>query len=160
MGLFSKSAPLPEAPPFGALPAAQIATHFAKHLKAHSHLFPSETGVAWESVRGWDVNEEPPSLDARGMSNQAILTDHLIHFCDGSKGKLKCVFDFLLHMIEGIEFEAQAAVSNAPPGTGLLQIFTPSGRTLLVCSKGFAAELERTIATAKAWAEQHGMDVA
>src|SRR5262245_48608970 len=124
MGWFSSTPALPELPAFGPLPPAEAATYFGKHLKAHDHLFPSESPVAWEAVRGWDVNEEPPSLEGPAPIRIAVVTDRLLHFCPPKK-KLECMFDFLLHRIEGVEFDANARPSDAPPGVGLLSIYTP-----------------------------------
>ena len=161
MGFFWNRAPrLPPQPPFGPLDPGPAASYFGDHLSAHSHLFPSESAVAWEAVRGWDLNEQPPHLGAPGMVTQAVLTDRLLHFCDTRRGSLSCAFDFLLHMIAAIEWSDAVQVEGAAPGTGLLAIYTPSGRTLMCCSGAFASRLGWQLEQAKQWAASQGMDVA
>ena len=151
---------LPPLPALGPLPPAEADRHFRRHASAHAHLFPSETALAWEAVRGWDVNAEPATLDETPLTTVAILTDRLLHFGASRGGRWKCEFDFLLRMIVGVEHDGARAPAGAPPGTGLASIHTPSGCTLLVCSAGFATRLDEAVRAAKVWAREHGMQTA
>lgn len=153
---------LPSMPAFGQLPVKDARLYLGRHLAAHGHMFPSETPIVWEAVRGWNVNEQPPDLSQPGPVSQIVLTDRLIHFCGSRGGMLHCLFDFLLHMIVSVEFDesAAAAAAGLPPGTVLMSIVTPSGRTPVLCSRRLAGTLPNVVQEAKRWAQQKGMEIA
>jgi hypothetical protein len=131
---------LPAFAAFGALPLADLAQYYA--LRAPP--------IAWEKVRGWDLNQVPPSLTAPGPIDHVILTAQLLDFCSGSSGKLVLVFNFLVEAILQVEFNPNALTpGTAPDGHGLITVHTPSGRTLLIASSGFAQALEQSVAQAR-----------
>ncbi len=158
-----RGARLPVLPSFGPLPFKDAVGYLGRHLVDHAHLFPSETPIAWEAARSWGLNEPASDLSQPGPVNSVVLTDRLIHFCDGRSGRLQCVFDFLLHMIVDVRFEeveASRLPLGAPAGTVLASIFTPSGCTMLLCSTAFAQALGNVAREAKQWAQQQGMETA
>ncbi len=127
-------------PAFGPLPLADLPRYFA--LK--------EQAIAWEAVRGWDVNERPPSLTGPSPVDQAILTPRLLDFCTGKSGHVALVFNFLVAAIEDVDFDPNALPQGfAPPGFGLATIHTPSGETLMVTSQPFVEALRAAIARAR-----------
>jgi hypothetical protein len=136
---FAKPA-LPATPPFGPLPAAELTKYYAAR----------EVPLAWEKVRGWRVNERPPSLAAPAPIDHCVLGPRLLEFCSGQNGKLVMVFNFLVAAIEHVEFAPQALPPGlAPPGFGLVTIHTPSGQTLLVASSPFVHALNEAAARAR-----------
>jgi hypothetical protein len=138
--LFGKKA-LPAMPPFGPLPVADLPTYYAAR----------EVPIAWERVRGWNVNERPPSLTVPSPVDHVVLGARLLEFCSGATGgKMALVFNFLVGAIEHVEFDPRALPPGfAPPDHGLVTIHTPSGQTLLVASGGFAQALQQAIARAR-----------
>jgi hypothetical protein len=138
--VFLGTKPLPPLPPFGPLPPADV----TKYYRAR------ETPIAWEKVRGWQVNERPPSLAAPAPVDHVVLGYRLLEFCSGASGKMVLVFNFLVAAIQHVQFEPQALPPGiAPPGFGLVTIHTPSGQTLLVASAGFAQALQQAVAQAR-----------
>ena len=131
---------LPPLPAFGPLPLADLPKYFGT----------KEPALAWEAVRGWDVNERPPSLTGPAPVDQAILTPRVLDFCTGRSGHVALVFNFLVAAIEGVDFDPNALPQGfAPPGFGLATIHTPSGETLLVTSPAFVQALQAAIARAR-----------
>jgi hypothetical protein len=138
--VFLGTKPLPPLPPFGPLPPADV----TKYYRAR------ETPIAWEKVRGWHVNERPPSLAAPAPVDHVVLGHRLLELCSGASGKMALVFNFLVAAIQHVQFEPQALPPGiAPPGFGLVTIHTPSGQTLLVASPGFAQALQQAVARAR-----------
>jgi hypothetical protein len=132
--------PLPPLPPFGPMPIGDL----TKYYRAR------ETPIAWEKVRGWQVNERPPSLAAPAPVDHVVLGPRLLEFCSGASGKMVLVFNFLVAAIEHVGFDPQALPPGmAPPGFGLLTIQTPSGQTLVVASGAFAHALQQVVARAR-----------
>src|SRR5262249_17919331 len=76
--LVAMKARLPALPPFGPLPAGELSKYFAT----------SEPAIAWEAVRGWNLNEAPASLAQPGAVDHIVLTPRLLNFCSGRSGKL------------------------------------------------------------------------
>jgi hypothetical protein len=132
---------LPELPPFGPLPVADLPKYYSA-LR--------EPAIAWEALRGWRLNAMPPSFDAAAPVDNAILTSRLLNFCTARGRRLTLVFNFLVGAILRVDFDPSALPpGTAPPGSGLVTIQTPSGRTLLVASSGFAEALRGAVARAK-----------
>jgi len=133
--------PLPaQLPPFGPLPLPDLTKYYAAR----------EPPVAWERVRGWNVNEQPASLAAPSPVDHIVLGGRLLEFCSGASGKLVLVFNFLVGAIEDVEFNPQGIPPGmAPPGIGLVTIHTPSGQTLVVASGSFAQALQQAVARAR-----------
>jgi len=125
--------PLPEAQP---LPVAELSKYFDLR----------EPALAWERVRAWDLNHQPPSFHTPAPFDHLILTHRLLDFCSGASGKLVLGFNFLVAAIENVEFDPNAL---APGGTqGLLTVYTPSGRTFAVTTPAFAQALQQAVANA------------
>jgi hypothetical protein len=104
----------------------------------------TEPAIAWEGVRGWNVNEMPPAFNAPGPIDHVILTPRLLEFCNGQSGRLARVFNFLVGAIVQVDFDPNALPQGmAPNGAGVVTIHTPSGRTLLVASAAFAQSLDQ-----------------
>jgi hypothetical protein len=131
---------LPPLPAFGSLPLADLPRYYALR----------EPGLAWEAVRGWDLNERPLALTAEAPIDQAILTPRLLNFCTGRDGHVRLLFNFLVAAIERVDFDPAALPPGlAPPGFGLATIHTPSGQTLMVASAAFIEMLRNAIAQAR-----------
>jgi hypothetical protein len=131
----SKLPPLPE---LGPRPLAELPKYYAV----------KEQALAWEGGRGWNVNERPPSLAGPAPVDELILTTRLLNFCTRRSGHLALVFNFLVAAIEDVGFDPAALGPGAPQGYGLMTIITPSGRTLVVASSGFAQALKNAVAAA------------
>jgi hypothetical protein len=139
--VFLAKKPLPpQLPPFGPLPLAALTKYYAAR----------EPAIVWERVRGWNVNERPPSLGGPSPVDHVVLGGQLLEFCSGASGKMHLVFNFLVGAIQHVEFNPGALPpGTAPPGIGLVTIHTPSGQTLLVASGGFAQALQQAVASAQ-----------
>jgi hypothetical protein len=137
LGLFAKSN-LPLFPPSGPLPVGEL----NKYYKT------SDTPLAWERVRGWELNHVPGSLNEPGRIDHVILTPRLLDFCSGSTGKLVLDFNFLVAAILRVEFEPNAL--QGAHDQGLLTVHTPSGQTRLITTSGFASTLHQAVMRAQA----------
>jgi hypothetical protein len=128
---------LPELPAFGPLPLADLPRYFA--LK--------EPALAWEAVRGWNLNQRPSTFSASAPVDQIILTGRVLDFCSGNGGHIQLIFNFLVAAIEDVDFNPGALSSGlAPEGYGLATIYTPSGETLMITSPTFVQTLKNAIA--------------
>jgi hypothetical protein len=137
--VFFGKAKLPQSPALGAMPLGELGKYYTLR----------EAPLAWEKVRGWNVNETPSNLSAAAPVDHIILMPRLLEFCSGASGKMKLVFNFLVAAIEHVEFSPTAMPpGSVPPGFGLVTIHTPSGQTLLIASSAFAQALEQTVAGA------------
>jgi hypothetical protein len=133
-------AKLPPLPPFGPMPREDVGKYYAL----------GEPAIAWEAVRGWNVNEMPPAFNAPAPVDHVILTPSLLEFCTARTGRLARVFNFLVAAIQHVEFNPMGLPPGfAPPGVGIVTIHTPSGRTLLVASGAFAQALEHAVRGAR-----------
>lgn len=130
-GLFGK-AKLPPLPPAGPLPVADLSKYYDVN----------QPPIAWERVRGWNLNETPPSLRAEAPIDHVVLLPTLLEFCSGASGKLELVFNFLVGAIQRVEFDPNALAGS---GQGLVTVFTPSGRTLFVATPAFAQALDHAV---------------
>jgi hypothetical protein len=136
----SAKAYLPHMTSLGAQPAADL----------HRYYDIQEPALAWEKVRAWELNQTPAALDASGSIDHLVLTPSLLSFCSGATGKLELVFNFLVAAIQHIEFNPQALLpGTAPPGHGLLTIYTPSGRTYAITSGAFVRALHEAMTRAR-----------
>jgi hypothetical protein len=131
---------LPPLPPFGPLPLPDLPKYFST----------TEPAIAWEAVRGWQLNEAPPNLGAPGTIDQTVLTPRLLNFCTGRSGRLALSFNFLVAAIQRVDFRPDLVPPQvAPPGFGLVSIHTPSGQTLMVASPSFAQALDHAVRSAR-----------
>ena len=130
--VFRGRAKLPQLPPAGPLPLGELSKYYDLN----------QPPIAWERVRGWSLNEAPPTLSSPAPIDHVILLPTLLEFCSGASGKLELAFNFLVGAIQRVEFDP-----NALPGTGqgLVSVFTPSGRTLFVATPAFAQTLDRAV---------------
>jgi hypothetical protein len=109
-----------------------------------------EPALAWEKVRGWELNQQPANLGAPGPIDHIILMPRLLEFCSGAGGKLTLVFNFLVGAIQHVAFDPAAVPQGiAPPDVGLVTIHTPSGQTPLLASAAFAQALQQAVARAR-----------
>ena len=131
-GMFSGKAKLPPLPLAGPLPLADLPKYYDVN----------QPPIAWERVRGWNLNEAPPNLNAPAPIDHVVLLPTLLEFCSGASGKLELVFNFLVGAIQRVDFDP-----NALPGTGqgLVTVFTPSGRTLFVATPALAQTLDQAV---------------
>jgi hypothetical protein len=140
--LRARPAALPASLPlFGPLNTADLVKYYPAR----------EPPIAWERVRGWQVNEVPSDWHAPGSIDHLVLMPRLLEFCNGVRGKLALDFNFLVEAIERVDLNA-APPGVAPPGIALLTIYTPSGRTLVLATPQFAQVLQQAVAQAKAFA--------
>jgi hypothetical protein len=134
LGIFGKKM-LPLLPESGALPVAELAKYYDR-----------ESPVAWERVRGWELNQ-PIDLNGPAPIDHVVLTDRLLDFCTGASGKLTLVFNFLVEAIQTVTFEpAPSSVGSVAPDQGLVTIYTPSGQTRLLATGHFARILQQAVA--------------
>lgn len=138
MGVLGKKM-LPQLPDSGPLPVAELGKYYELR----------EPALAWERVRGWDLNE-PVSFQAPAPIDHVILTPRLLDFCTAKSGKLEMVFNFLVGALQSVSFDPGAL----PPGSfaagqGLVTVFTPSGETRLVATQGFVHALQQAMAEAR-----------
>jgi len=128
-------------PVFGALPIAELAKYYDREPPV----------LAWERVRGWQLNETPASWSTPATIDHVVLTPRLLDFCSGRSGRLELDFNFLVDKILQVQFDAQGLPPGlAPPGFGVLRIYTPSGQTLLIGSPQLAYALHEAIGRARA----------
>ena len=137
--LLGTKAVLPQLPPFGPMPLQDLPKYLATQ----------EPAIAWEAVRGWQLNESPPRLDAPGSIQHIVLTPRVLDFCSTPGGRLALSFNFLVAMIEGVDFQQNIPPGIAPPGHGVVTISTPSGRTLLVGSPALAQAIDQAVRRAR-----------
>jgi hypothetical protein len=130
---------LPPHPPLGPMPASDASKYYAL----------TEPAIAFEAVKGWGVNEVPPSFGVPSPVDHVILTPRLLEFCTGRAGRLARVFNFLVGAIGRVDFDPTALPAGTPAGTGVVTIHTPSGRTLLVASSAFAQALDHAARRAR-----------
>jgi hypothetical protein len=131
---------LPPHPPLGPMPASEAGKYYAL----------TEPAIAWEAVKGWDVNQVPPSFAEPSPIDHVILTPRLLEFCTGRTGRLSRVFNFLVRAIGDVEFDPSPIPPGmAPGGSGVVTIHTPSGRTLLIASGAFAQALDQAARRAR-----------
>jgi hypothetical protein len=136
-GVFGK-AKLPPFPEAGALPVAEL-----------SKYYDAGDAIAWERVRGWELNQAPPTLAAPATIDHLILTPRLLDFCTSKSGKLELSFNFLVGAIQRVDFDPNALpAGSGVPGQGLVTIYTPSGRTLAVATGAFAQALQNAVRNA------------
>lgn len=131
-GLFSGKAKLPQLPPAGPLPLADLPKYYDVN----------QPPIAWERVRGWNLNEVPQTLGAPAPIDHVVLLPTLLEFCSGASGKLELVFNFLVGAIQRVDFDPNALPGS---GQGLVTVFTPSGRTLFIATAAFAQALDRAV---------------
>ena len=131
-GLLRGKAKLPPLPTAGPLPVADLSKYYDVNQEP----------IAWERVRGWNLNETPANLGAPAPIDHIVLLPTLLEFCSGASGKLELVFNFLVGAIQRVEFDP-----NVLPGTGqgLVTVFTPSGRTLFIATAGLAQALDHAV---------------
>lgn len=128
-------------PPFGPLPLNDLPQYYEREERA----------VAWERIRGWQLNEKPPSWSAPASVDHVVVTPRFVDFCSGTTGELVILFDFLAGAILNVQFEPAALPAGiAPPGSGLVTVQTPSGLTHFIASQQFAQTLQTTVASARA----------
>lgn len=130
-GLFGK-AKLPPLPSSGPLPVADLSKYYDVN----------QPPIAWERVRGWNLNETPQSLSAPPSIDHIVLLPTLLEFCSSASGRLELVFNFLVGAIQRVEFDPNALGGG---GQGLVTVFTPSGRTLFVATPAFAHTLRHAV---------------
>ena len=136
-GVFGK-AKLPPLPEAGPLPLAELAKYY-----------DAGDAIAWERVRGWELNQAPPSPAAPATIDHLILTPRLLDFCSSASGKLELSFNFLVGAIQRVDFDPNALPpGSAAPGQGLVTIYTPSGRTLAIATGAFAQSLQNAVRNA------------
>ena len=137
LGLFGKKTlpPLPEGSP---LPVADLSQYYDV----------SGPLLAWERVRGWELNQG--MMSAPAPIDHVVLTGRLLDFCSASSGKLTLVFNFLVGAIQKVTFDPGQPAGMVAPGQGLVTVYTPSGQTRLIATQHFALTLERSIASANA----------
>jgi len=138
MGILGKKM-LPILPASGPLPVAELGQYYELR----------EPALAWERVRGWDLNE-PVSFQQPAPIEHVILTGRVLDFCSAKSGKLELSFNFLVGAIQSVTFDPGAL----PPGSfasgqGLVTVFTPSGETRLVATQGFVDALKRAMAESR-----------
>jgi hypothetical protein len=137
-GVFGK-AKLPPLPEAGPLPVAEL-----------SKYYDASDPIAWERVRGWELNQAPPTLNAPPAIDHLILTPRLLDFCSSASGKLELAFNFLVEAIQKVDFDPNALPAGSGlPDQGLLTSYTPSGRTLALSSGVFARALQNAVSNAK-----------
>lgn len=145
---FMGKAPLPALPESGPLPVADLQKYYAIN----------EAPLAWERVKGWDLNQVPNSWVEPAPIDHVVLTPTLLEFCSGQSGKLTLDFNFLVRAIQRVDFDPGAlggtplAGVSAGSTKGLVTVYTPSGQTKLVATAGFANLLQQTVANAHALA--------
>jgi len=133
----------------GALPLHELPPRFSAYLDEMGDVW-DERAVAYEAVVGWTVNQDVAGVGHPGTVDRALLSSREFYFCVEQGGQLHVRFSFLLHAIELVVFDpAPVDARSVPAGSGLMQIFTPSGRTLMVCSSGLADTLQREVARAR-----------
>ena len=130
-------------PQWGPLPLAQLPIYFARDRATQA--------LAWEAVRGWEVNVQPATPMDVPQYTHCVICPRVIDFCRINAGKLDVAFNFLNARIERIEFRPGVLPQGiGNPDTGMLLIYTPSGQTIVLCSAAFAQTLQNAINHARA----------
>ncbi len=133
---------------WGTFPIAEIGYWYT--IPPGGNVFAAEAGKVW------DLNVEPSSLDALAPCSHVVIGLKTLNFCNAENNRLEVKFNFMLAMIAGTRFNPNARPSDAPQGTGTLEIFTPSGRTFAAVSADFANAIASHVARAKAEARAAG----
>ena len=116
----------------------------------------NERVICSTPVVGWPLDGLPAGVDTPAPIDHIVLTNRQIYWRGPSRWDN---YASLLWLIRHIRFDrAPRGARSVAPNIGLAQVFTPSGRSLFLCTQQVAAMLPTQVREAKAWARSQGVD--